>query len=138
MKTMETMESMDGVIENSYEFSSASGKIKKRKRKSKVNFRELAAKLGKMYPPAIAFKVAKKLMKQQQNKTSNFGGEPAVTKFAAVLADTPITDRLDVDNFYPAEGKKPMNPKLKKGLIIGGAVVGLSVLGLIIYKLVKK
>jgi hypothetical protein len=134
---METMESMDGVIENSYEFSSASGKIKKRKRKSKVNFRELAAKLGKMYPPAIAFKVAKKLMKQQQNKTSNFGGEPAVTKFAAVLADTPITDRLDVDNFYPAEGKKPMNPKLKKGLIIGGAVVGLSVLGLIIYKLVK-
>ena len=132
------MESMDGVIENSYEFSSASGKIKKRKRKSKVNFRELAAKLGKMYPPAIAFKVAKKLMKQQQNKTSNFGGEPAVTKFAAVLADTPITDRLDVDNFYPAEGKKPMNPKLKKGLIIGGAVVGLSVLGLIIYKLVKK
>ena len=59
---METMESMDGVIENSYEFSSASGKIKKRKRKSKVNFRELAAKLGKMYPPAIAFKVAKKLM----------------------------------------------------------------------------
>lgn len=131
------MESMDGVIENSYEFSSASGKIKKRKRKSKVNFRELAAKLGKMYPPAIAFKVAKKLMKQQQNKTSNFGGEPAVTKFAAVLADTPITDRLDVDNFYPAEGKKPMNPKLKKGLIIGGAVVGLSVLGLIIYKLVK-
>jgi hypothetical protein len=135
---METMESMDGVIENSYEFSSASGKIKKRKRKSKVNFRELAAKLGKMYPPAIAFKVAKKLMKQQQNKTSNFGGEPAVTKFAAVLADTPITDRLDVDNFYPAEGKKPMNPKLKKGLIIGGAVVGLSVLGLIIYKLVKK
>ena len=135
---METMESMDGVIENSYEFSSASGKIKKRKRKSKVNFRELAAKLGKMYPPAIAFKVAKKLMKQQQNKTSNFGGEPAVTKFAAVLADTPITDRLDVDNFYPAEGKKPMNPKLKKGLIIGGAVVGLSVLGMIIYKLVKK
>ena len=135
---METMESMDGVIENSYEFSSASGKIKKRKRKSKVNFRELAAKLGKMYPPAITFKVAKKLMKQQQNKTSNFGGEPAVTKFAAVLADTPITDRLDVDNFYPAEGKKPMNPKLKKGLIIGGAVVGLSVLGLIIYKLVKK
>ena len=129
---------MDGVIENSYEFSSASGKIKKRKRKSKVNFRELAAKLGKMYPPAIAFKVAKKLMKQQQNKTSNFGGEPAVTKFAAVLADTPITDRLDVDNFYPAEGKKPMNPKLKKGLIIGGAVVGLSVLGMIIYKLVKK
>ena len=132
------MESMDGVIENSYEFSSASGKIKKRKRKSKVNFRELAAKLGKMYPPAIAFKVAKKLMRQQKNKTSNFGGEPAVTKFAAVLADTPITDRLDVDNFYPAEGKKPMNPKLKKGLIIGGAVVGLSVLGLIIYKLVKK
>ena len=91
-----------------------------------------------MYPPEIALRVAKKLMRQQKNKTSNFGGEPAVTKYAAVLADTPITDRLDVDNFYPAEGKKPMNPKLKKGLIIGGAVVGLSVLGLIIYKLVKK
>ena len=135
---METMESMDGVIENSYEFSSASGNRKKRKRKSKVNYKELFVKLSKMYPPAIALRVAKKLMRQQKNKTSNFGGEPAVTKFAAVLADTPITDRLDVDNFYPAEGKKPMNPKLKKGLIIGGAVVGLSVLGLIIYKLVKK
>lgn len=135
---METMESMDGVIENSYEFSSASGKRKKRSSKRKVNYKELFVKLSKMYPPAIALRVAKRLMKQRQNKTSNFGGEPAVTKYAAVLADTPITDRLDVDNFYPAEGKKPMNPKLKKGLIIGGAVVGLSVLGLIIYKLVKK
>jgi hypothetical protein len=135
---METMESMDGVIENSYEFSSASGKRKKRLSKGKVNYKELFVKLSKMYPPAIALRVAKKLMRQQKNKTSNFGGEPAVTKYAAVLADTPITDRLDVDNFYPAEGKKPMNPKLKKGLIIGGAVVGLSVLGLIIYKLVKK
>ena len=135
---METMESMDGVIENSYEFSSASGKRKKRLSKGKVNYKELFVKLSKMYPPAIALRVAKRLMKQRQNKTSNFGGEPAVTKYAAVLADTPITDRLDVDNFYPAEGKKPMNPKLKKGLIIGGAVVGLSVLGLIIYKLVKK
>lgn len=132
------MESMDGVIENSYEFSSASGNRKKRKRKPKVNFKELASKLGKVYPPAIALKVAKNLMSEQKNKTSNFGGEPAVTKYAAVLASTPITDRLDVDNFYPIEGKKPMNPKLKKGLIIGGVIVGLSVLGMIIYKLVKK
>jgi len=135
---METMESMDGEIENSYEFSSASGNRKKRKRKPKVNFKELASKLSKVYPPAIALKVAKKLISEQQNKTSNFGGEPAVTKYAAVLASTPITDRLDVDNFYPIEGKKPMNPKLKKGLIIGGVIVGLSVLGMIIYKLVKK
>lgn len=138
METTKIIESMDGVDAYPSEFSSASGNRKKRKRKPKVNFKELATKLGKVYPPAIAFKVAKKLMSEQQNKTSNFGGEPAVTKYAAVLASTPITDRLDEDNFYPVEGKKPTNPKLKKGLIIAGAVVGLSVLGLIIYKLVKK
>jgi hypothetical protein len=138
METTKIIESMDGVDAYPSEFSSASGNRKKRKRKSKINFRELASKLSKVYPPAIAYRVAKKLMSQQKNKTSNFGGEPRVTKYAAVLADTPITDRLDVDNFYPAEGNKPMNPKLKKGLIIGGAVVGLSVLGMIIYKLIKK
>jgi hypothetical protein len=107
------MDNFDGVIENTTqasEFSQASGK-KKKKDTYKSIFNELKTELSKKYSPKEANERAKGLLAKVITKKSkadgdfvNFGGEPAVTKFVAVLADTPITDRLDVDNFYPASG----------------------------------
>jgi hypothetical protein len=107
------MENFDGVIENTTQasdFSEARGK-KKKKDTYKSIFNELKTELSKKYTPSESTKKAKELLTKVITKKSkadgdfvNFGGEPAVTKFVALLADTPITDRLDVDNFYPASG----------------------------------
>jgi len=107
------MDNFDGVIENTAQasdFSQANGKNQKKDTYQSI-FNELKTELSKKYSPEEANERAKGLLAKVITKKSkaegnfvNFGGEPAVTEFVATLADYPITNRLDVDNFYPASG----------------------------------
>lgn len=107
------MDNFDGVIENTTQasdFSQASGKKKKKDTYQSI-FNELKTELSKKYTPEQSTEKAKGLLAKVITKKSkldgdfvNFGGEPAVTEFVATLADYPITNKLDVDNFYPASG----------------------------------